>query len=267
MAAPPDKPDRTPLELFVELHGAEGLAVLVSGKAEGDVSQALTRANLQRRPSLIRANFTNPDSVLAAARQAARDGFAGLAIARGGGVALEELGNSSAVAKGLIELGLPFYSALGHGDDVSLLDKYSDQSFPTPTELAAALGRAEERVALFAALQSRADRLTSDLERSEVARVKAEAEGQELASKLNRTVYATRRGIVLSWRAAAAVLIAAAVGTGGGVIWLVTQRLPDREPELASVRADGTSGTEESAPRKEKSARTDGRSVHSKETR
>lgn len=141
------RPDRFPLESFLELHDVATLAVLVSGKAEADLLQALTEAGIARRPRIIRVRFDDEGAVIAAIRQAAADGVHGLALARGGGAGLELIADSPRVVAALTAVGLPFYSAQGHGDDVFLIDKYADESFATPSVLGLAIARAEAKVA------------------------------------------------------------------------------------------------------------------------
>lgn len=70
-----------------------------------------------------------------------------LVFTRGGG-ATDEIAvtaNSPLVVKTLLDAQIPIYSAVGHDHDVSLADKYSDESFHTPTALAASLVQAWER--------------------------------------------------------------------------------------------------------------------------
>ena len=58
-------------------------------------------------------------------------------IARGGGSASEIAiaANSPKVVREVLDAGVPYYSAIGHEIDVSLLDKFADESFHTPTDV------------------------------------------------------------------------------------------------------------------------------------
>ncbi|MEA9794535.1 hypothetical protein VDG07_04055 [Xanthomonas campestris pv. raphani] len=47
---------------------------------------------------------------------------------------METIGDSRNVTRALIETGLPFYVALGHANDVLLLDKHADDVFLTPSD-------------------------------------------------------------------------------------------------------------------------------------
>ncbi len=67
-----------------------------------------------------------------------------IALARGGGSGLEVFDDTS-LAKTVLSLNTPFVTALGHAQDIHLLDKIADRSFITPTEM----GRFLAEVARF----------------------------------------------------------------------------------------------------------------------
>ncbi len=65
--------------------------------------------------------------------------YEGLCLARGGGSQDSfSSWNDRRVIQALIDCGKPFYLAIGHASDLTLADRYADESFNTPT----ALGRA-----------------------------------------------------------------------------------------------------------------------------
>lgn len=207
------RPDRFPLESFLELHDVSTLAVLVSGKAEADLLQALTEAGIARRPRIIRVRFDDEGAVIAAIRQAAADGVHGLALARGGGAGLELIADSPRVVAALTAVGLPFYSAQGHGDDVFLIDKYADESFATPSVLGLAIARAEAKVAgrrrergEITDLRRRTVDLQAALERTKSSEHQATERVRLLEAQRAKRAHADRQGVTLSWRALFAVI-------------------------------------------------------------
>ncbi len=212
------RPDRFPLESFLELHDVATLTVLVSGKAEADVLQALTEAGIVRRPNIVRARFDDEAAIIAALRQAAAEGAHGLALARGGGAGLELIADSPRVVAALTALGLPFYSAQGHGDDVFLVDKYADEAFATPSVLGLAVARAETKVAgrrrergELADLRRRTANLQAELERTKASEHDAAERVSRLEAHRAKRVHADRQGVTLSWRTALAAIGALAL--------------------------------------------------------
>ncbi|MNU27020.1 exodeoxyribonuclease VII large subunit [compost metagenome] len=202
-----ERPDRAPLETFVEGFGAQALTILASAHAETDLARSFTAAGLSGRPTVIRAPFNDEAELLKAARQAVAGGAEALALARGGGAGLELIADSPSVTQALIDLKVPFYSAMGHGADIFLMDKYADQSFHTPSELGAAVGRAVEAVAergrVLARLSRELDR-NSRLEQALVSARNSESEARLAAStlttNLGRRVYAHQTGVSVSWK-------------------------------------------------------------------
>jgi exodeoxyribonuclease VII large subunit len=201
------RPDRFPLEGFLEQHDIATLTVLVSGKAEADLLQALTEAGIVRRPKVIRARFDDEAAIIEAIRQAADDGAHGLALARGGGAGLELIADSPRVVAALTALRLPFYSAQGHGDDVFLVDKYADESFATPSVLGLAIARAETKVkgrrrdlSELADLRRRATDLQGELDRTRSSEQSAAQRADMLEGHRAKRVHVDRQGVALSWR-------------------------------------------------------------------
>lgn len=90
-----------------------------------------------------RTSLDNGEAFLQALNEvAANPEVRGIAIARGGGGGLEAIGSSAEIVRQLINLGLPFYVAIGHSRDLFLIDKYADQIFHTPSALGAGIADA-----------------------------------------------------------------------------------------------------------------------------
>ncbi|WP_454713695.1 exodeoxyribonuclease VII large subunit [Caulobacter segnis] len=202
------RPNRMPLDDFLEQHEVSTLTVLVSGKAEADLQQALTEAGIFKRPRIVRARFDDEGAILEAIGEAAEDGAHGLALARGGGAGLELIADSPRIVAALSALGLPFYSAQGHGDDVFLLDKYADQAFATPSILGLAIAQAETKVKArrrdrdeLVDLRRRETDLKSELDRTRSSEQRAAEQVFLLEGHRARRVHVDRQGVALSWRA------------------------------------------------------------------
>lgn len=194
--------------------------------------QSLTQAGLVERPEILRASFNDVTAVIKAAQQAVAAGCRGVALARGGGAGLELIANSPQVTQAMIDLGVPFYSAMGHGDDIFLMDKYADQNFHTPSELGSALARAvstaaenEQKLLQISYGSRRTIELSGALSevRASEAAVRAgeaaakarAAEAQKLvdamSAALTKKVHAHAHGVSLSWPMLGVVGIAGAL--------------------------------------------------------
>jgi exodeoxyribonuclease VII large subunit len=137
-AIQPPLPDRTqpprPLMQFLADHPVTKLGFLTTDTAWGDICSSPSGSEI-RQCARILANFIDEMEFVEAVAAIAQKGVAGIVIARGGGEELSMIGSSAIVAKALLESGLPFYVAIGHSDDVVLLDKHADQCFATPSDL------------------------------------------------------------------------------------------------------------------------------------
>lgn len=118
---------------FLEKNGLCGLGFLASKTGWDDICSAARLPEL-RNNSQVTAHFGDETRFLEALKQLTGTGVKGLVIARGGGERLETIGDSRNVTRALIETGLPFYVALGHANDVLLLDKHADDVFLTPSD-------------------------------------------------------------------------------------------------------------------------------------
>lgn len=138
----PVRGEATPLEVFLERDGIERLLVLTTDTGQTDINGELAAARVDARPQYLKANFGDAAAfVQLLAKALPNPGISAIAVARGGGIGLDVIGGSREVVAALIETRLPFYTALGHNLDVSLLDRYAHQVFHAPTALGSAIGR------------------------------------------------------------------------------------------------------------------------------
>lgn len=90
---------------------------------------------------------SNPSSILERARALKQEGADAIFFVRGGADPTLELWNSPEFVKELVELDIPFYTALGHSDFVSLADQCADYSYRTPDHLGQAITQSNENIA------------------------------------------------------------------------------------------------------------------------
>jgi exodeoxyribonuclease VII large subunit len=193
---------RVPLKHLIAQHGLHSLCVIGSETGLGDARAALLRHLPDAPWREVPCKVADPETVRARFAQACRDhAVAGIAFVRGGSDPLTlQIWNDQALLRAFLDQPLPFYTALGHSQELLLADKYSDESFSTPTDLGAQAGRAAAELA------------------AETAR--GQQVEQELA-KLNERLARAERGEALAHAAAAgwrrgaiALILAMLVGLG-----------------------------------------------------
>ncbi|SFT72866.1 hypothetical protein [Paraburkholderia aspalathi] len=147
-----EAPPRSLGDFIAQQHDVARLGFLVTETAWNDLLMTSQLNDLRQCPQR-RTNFTRADIFIGDLKSLCEtEGVYGIVVARGGGDALDTIGGSLPVLKALIGTGLPFYVAMGHANDMLLVDKYADQTFATPSSLGHALAVAchalEERRAL-----------------------------------------------------------------------------------------------------------------------
>ncbi len=136
----PERAAKLPLqELLVK---KPHYALVGSQKGIRDAIQAGAAPNWESEQSQ-----SNPSAILDRARALRNEGADAIFFVRGGADPTLELWNSPEVVKGLVELEIPFYTALGHSDFVSLADQCADYSFRTPDHLGQAINQGNELIA------------------------------------------------------------------------------------------------------------------------
>jgi exodeoxyribonuclease VII large subunit len=151
-----ERPPQTLLQ-FLQHNDPDRLGYVSTETALRDMERAAGPSVIVSSPREQSA-FADEGQLVAAVERLLRKPIKGIVVARGGGVNLDEVGNSAMVAKALIESGIPFYTALGHANDRLLLDKYADESFGTPSDFGHRLSSAIKFLADHDDIRKQADR-------------------------------------------------------------------------------------------------------------
>lgn len=161
----PERGERIPLNDFLLAHGMGSLLVLCTAVGRSDLAQSLASGGRAERPLFLEANYADADAFLRTIESGCSNtAVRGIAIVRGGGAGLDEIGGSRRIVAALLSKRIPFYTALGHSTDLVLADRSADQVFHSPSELGAALARAvrhgEENNARDLRIKRQSDLLT-----------------------------------------------------------------------------------------------------------
>lgn len=155
---------RVPLKHLIAQQGLGSLCLIGSETGLGDARAALLRHCADTAWREVPCRIADPEAVRARFAEACRDErVAGVAFVRGGSDPLSlQIWNDQALLRAFLDQPLPFYTALGHSQELLLADKYSDESFATPTDLG---GQAGQIVVELAAAQRLEQDLASTAER------------------------------------------------------------------------------------------------------
>jgi hypothetical protein len=196
-AAPPvlleRRRGRLPLKHLIAQHGLNSLCLIGSETGLGDARAALLRHCPDAPWREVVCKVADAEAVRERFTQVCRDhAIAGIAFVRGGSDPLTlQVWNDQALLRAFLTQPLPFYTALGHSHELLLADKYSDESFATPSDLGAQAGRiAADLAAETAREQRREEELAKLTERT------ARAEQGETAA----------RAVAAGWRRRAIML-------------------------------------------------------------
>ena len=99
-----------------------------------DIFKALGMERESYEIELLTTSFTDPKKRGELLLSLDEKGYNLIALARGGGSGLEVFDDTN-LARTVLSLKTPFATALGHAQDLHLLDKIADRSFITPTEM------------------------------------------------------------------------------------------------------------------------------------
>lgn len=135
----PERAAKLPLQELLEKE--PDYALIGSQKGIHDAIQAGAAPKWKSEQSQ-----NNPSSILDRARAFKQEGADAILFVRGGADPTLELWNSPEFVKCLVELEVPFYTALGHSDFVSLADQCADYSYRTPDHLGQAISQANEHI-------------------------------------------------------------------------------------------------------------------------
>ena len=193
---------RLSLRQLIAQHGLGSLCLIGSETGLGDARAALLRHRPDAPWREVVCKVADAESVRETFVQACRDhAVAGIAFVRGGSDSLTlQVWNEQALLRSFLAQPLPFYTALGHSQELLLADKYADESFATPTDFGAQAGRF---AAELAAEGERKERLEQELAKLAERLARAER-GEALA---HAAVAGWRR-----WTIALIVLLLAGLG-------------------------------------------------------
>ena len=107
------------------------IAVGQTAIVDSDIRHGFGEAITYFEPEFVRINLSSVDEII---RFLTGTKAHVLVIARGGGTGVEVF-NSAAIAQAALECRAMLVSAVGHKEDVTLIDKMVDKSFITPTDL------------------------------------------------------------------------------------------------------------------------------------
>jgi exodeoxyribonuclease VII large subunit len=189
---------RLPLRHLIAQHGLESLCLVGSETGLGDARTALLRHRADAPWRELPCKVADPEAIRARLAEACSDeAIEAIAFVRGGSDPLTlQIWNDQTLLRTFLEAPLPFYTALGHSQELLLADKYSDESFATPTDFGAQAGQVLRELGEQQRLEQELARLTEQALRAG----QAEARARERAA---------------SWRRwAIGLLVAAALGFG-----------------------------------------------------
>jgi exodeoxyribonuclease VII large subunit len=168
---------RVPLRHLVAQHGLEALCLIGSETGLGDARTALLRHRSEAPWRELACKIADPEAIRARFAEACSDeAIEAIAFVRGGSDPLTmQIWNDQALLKACLDGPLPFYTALGHSQELLLADKYSDESFATPTDLGAQAGQIARELGEQQRLEQELAKLTERIGRAEQGQALARA--------------------------------------------------------------------------------------------
>ena len=180
---------RVSLEVAIAKYGLEAVAILATGTAWNDLTTAANPLPVFERCRRVETNFVKPEQFLKDLAEVCWDpAIQVLVIARGGGGGLEIIGDSPEVAAALLASRRPFYTALGHDDNVMLLDKHADRAFSTPSILGQALA---ETARSLTERQGLEERLSQSIQENESLREQLRNANERLVQRQSQVTEPT----------------------------------------------------------------------------
>lgn len=160
------------LDEFIGKHGLDALLIIGTPIAVKDIHSGILNSfqrdcQLNTQPG----NFNSPAELLDTARKALVNGCRGILFARGGNDTdtLQHWDNIAFINQ-LEELKCPIYTAIGHSNQLFLVEKYvSDDFFITPTAAGHAIGSALKDRNAKSQLFAKLTNMQKDLEASQSA--------------------------------------------------------------------------------------------------
>lgn len=160
----PERGTPETISQFLEQHVVNALGFIATNIGWADIERSAGKATVAQCAQ-IPANFSDENDVVSAVKKLCQDNrIKAIALVRGGGPMLDEIGNSDRLAIALIDQKMPFYTALGHSNDLMLLDKYADESFGTPADFGHRLRGALEQIEADKSVRRKVTRLDDENE-------------------------------------------------------------------------------------------------------
>jgi len=121
-------------QIISELPFRIGIIIGKTGIIDNDIKHQLRESIGFYDISFHRINLSSEEDILITLDRLNNENFGLIALSRGGGDNLE-IFNRYSIAEKAVSLDSLFITAIGHKDDVTLLQKVADKSFITPSEL------------------------------------------------------------------------------------------------------------------------------------
>ncbi len=125
------------LEVFISQDQLQGMLVVGTQRGLSDYQTPLLNKGINISWSSRICNFANQEILIKELKLAVtRFKPTGIVFIRGGSDSGKTLDiwDDSTLIKQILDLKLPFYTAIGHADKLLLADQYADESFSTPTD-------------------------------------------------------------------------------------------------------------------------------------
>jgi hypothetical protein len=182
-----NKNTHRPLFSFLEEFSVSDLLFLGS---ETGIKDAVSQMGNHESETLShQINVSDSNRILSDLKSVISSGLnaKGVAIVRGGDDDSIDQWDDPAVVDAFIALDVPFYVAIGHSHRVTLLDKYADQSFSTPSSLGLAVGEISLQQKVLVELKSESESARLESEKAKIDKAIAEKHA-EAVDKKNRVL-------------------------------------------------------------------------------
>ena len=162
------KYNNMPLSSLIQKFETGRLLIVGSETAINDVTSALNSdsfVNIEHRVVTV-SNKAKVLDLLKGVKDNTKE-YGGLlpafAVVRGGDDDSMDVWDDPEVVKALLDVGIPYFTALGHSHRVTLADKYAAQSFPTPGNFGSSINHEADHYLYSQSIQHENNRLSSDL--------------------------------------------------------------------------------------------------------
>ncbi|MVN86935.1 hypothetical protein GO986_09170 [Deinococcus sp. HMF7620] len=130
------------LRQYVDASPVERLFVLGSATGRHDVQAQLRRLPASERPQFLDVRVTDGRDLVLKIQNALQKGAQAVAVVRGGDdPTIQAVFDDPHLVKYLVNLPVPYYTAVGHASSKTLADRWADESFEAPSALGIQLAR------------------------------------------------------------------------------------------------------------------------------